>query len=175
MTQNVRLLTNRSKRMTPKQCGNKSFCTRRRERKEKTLIQESGVKTPEPKSSQDKAPETPSGCGSLRTPESQKPLRPPQPHRLAAGGSPTSHRNQPHPWVPHPGPLLKRAQGTRVSEPTYQEHVLGFIIPGQQDKLSQQVSFQTGASEKAGGGYSIYMMFQMMRLVSRHSARSDQI
>lgn len=36
--------------MTPKQCGNKSFCTRRRERKEKTLIQESGVKTPEPKS-----------------------------------------------------------------------------------------------------------------------------
>ena len=124
---------------------------------------------------QDKAPETPSGCGSLRTPKSQKPLRPPQPHRLAAGGSPTSHRNQPHPWVPHPGPLLKRAQGTRVSEPTYQEHVLGFIIPGQQDKLSQQVSFQTGASEKAGGGNSIYTMFQMMRLVSRHSARSDQI
>lgn len=92
-----------------------------------------------------------SGCGSLRTPESQKPLCPPRPHRLAAGGSLTSHPNQPHLWVPHPGPLLKRAQGTRVSEPTYQEHVLGFIIPGQQDKPSQQVSFQTGASEKAGG------------------------
>lgn len=83
VTQNVRLLTNRSKRMTLKQRGNKRFCTRRRERKEKTLIQESGVKTPEPKSFQEKAPETPCGCGSLRTPESQKPLCSPQPHRLA--------------------------------------------------------------------------------------------
>nr|CAI9706877.1 unnamed protein product [Rangifer tarandus platyrhynchus] len=56
MTQDVHLLTNRSKRMTAKQGADERFCTRRRRRKENTLIRESVVKTPEPKSSDKRKP-----------------------------------------------------------------------------------------------------------------------
>lgn len=138
--------------MTGKQCGNKRFARGRRERKGKKPDPESGVENPRAQVIPRESPETPSGCGSLRTPESQSPCALHSPTGSPAGGSSDlkepAHPYQPHLWVPHPGPLLKGTGAPGPVNPTYQEHVWASIIPGQQDKQSQQVSFQTGASEK---------------------------
>lgn len=55
--------------------------------------------------------------------------------------------------------LSKKAHLTEVHKPTYQEYMMGFIIPGQEDIPSQHVAFQTVATVKVGGITPLTSMF----------------
>lgn len=82
------------------------------------------------------APPTPSGTSFLWLHRPRSPV-PPRPFRR----------------------LSKKAHLTKVHKPTYQEYMMGFIIPGQEDIPSQHVAFQTVATVKVGGITPLTSMF----------------
>lgn len=175
--QNICVLNNRSKRVALNSVMTRGFAQRGgRERKEKTLDTRP-EKNPELSlASSSKCPHLCGSLGVIGVPAA--PLQRLSPTDSAVRGfsatPPPAHCISRHLWVPRQhGPLLTRAHFPKVSEPTYQEHMLSFIISGQHGIPPQHISFQTVATVKVGGIIRFTPVFHMVSFVLQSSARLD--